>query len=169
MVTRALLLALLALLGLQRLLELRLSRRNEELLRREGAVEHVPHQYVWMRLMHLAWFLCIPLEVYLLQRPFQLPVALLALLGLAAGQVLRLTAIRTLGWRWSVRVFTLPRTPRVQRGIYRWVSHPNYLGVALELASVPMLHGAWLTALVFSLLNAVLLGYRIRAEERYLT
>lgn len=169
MVTRALLLALLALLGWQRLAELRLSRRNERVLRQEGAVEHVPHQYVWMRLMHLAWFLAIPLEVYLLDRPFHPIVALAAALALGLGQLLRYTAIRTLGWRWSVRVFTLPGTPRVRKGIYRYLSHPNYLGVAIELAAVPMLHGAWLTALVFTLLNGLLLTRRIRAEERHLS
>ncbi len=168
MVTRALLLAILAVLGWQRLGELEKSRRNEEILRREGAVEHVPQQFVWMRLMHLAWFVCIPLEVCLLHRPFRQEVALGAAAVLLLGQLLRYTAIRTLGWRWSVRVFTLPGTPRVKEGIYRYLSHPNYLGVALELAAVPLLHGAWLTALVFTLLNALLLGFRILAEERYL-
>lgn len=168
MVTRALLLGVLALLGWQRLQELERSRRNEAKLRQEGAQEHVPEQFAWMRLMHVAWFVCIPLEVYALDRPFQAAQAAVALVMLLVGQGLRLLAIRTLGWRWSVRVFTLPRTPRVQTGIYRYLSHPNYLGVALELAAVPLLHGAWLTALVFSLLNAVLMVFRIRAEERYL-
>ena len=166
--TRGLLLAVLALLGWQRLDELKRSRANERVLLREGAVERVPHQYFWMRLLHVAWFCAIPLEVYGLHRPFHAPLAVVALLMLATGQLLRITAIRTLGWRWNVKVYTLPRTPRVRTGIYRWVSHPNYLGVSLELAAVPLLHGAYLTALTFTLLNALLLTFRIRAEERYL-
>ncbi len=168
MVTRGLLWTVLGLLAWQRLKELERSRANERILLQEGAVERVPHQYFWMRLLHIAWFCAIPLEVYGLHRPFCPWLAGLALGLLAAGQFLRYTAIRTLGWRWNVKVYTLPRTPRVTTGIYRYLSHPNYLGVALELAAVPLLHGAYLTAIAFTLLNALLLTFRIRAEERYL-
>ena len=89
---------------------------------------------------------------------------LLVLLALAA-QGLRWWAIASLGERWSTRVIVRPEAVPVRSGPYRWLRHPNYLAVGLELAAVPLIHGAWLTALCFSVMNAVLLSVRIRAEE----
>ena len=86
-----------------------------------------------------------------------------------AGQALRMAAMRALGERWTVKVMTVPGAPPVQRGIFRWLRHPNYLGVILEIAALPLIHGAYLTTIVFSLCNAVLLTRRIRAEEDALT
>jgi methyltransferase len=90
------------------------------------------------------------------------------LLIFVIGQSLRYAAIRTLGRRWTVRIVTLPDAPLVRSGIYRYLRHPNYLGVALEIAAVPLLHTAYLTAILFTLANACLLAVRIRAEERAL-
>jgi methyltransferase len=88
----------------------------------------------------------------------------------AAGQVLRLTAIRTLGWRWSTRIMTVPGPAGapVRHGIYRYVRHPNYLGVELEILGAPLLHSAYLTSAVFGVANALLLRDRIRREEQAL-
>ena len=91
-----------------------------------------------------------------------------ALLVFVTGQVLRLSAMRTLGWRWSVRIYTVPSMKPVATGIYRYLRHPNYLGVALEIAALPLVHGGWRTALVYTVLNAGLLAVRIKAEERAL-
>ena len=122
-----------------------------------------------MKLLHLLWFIAMPLEVFLLDRPFRWSLFGMAFLLLIIGQVLRYAAITTLGWRWSVRIVTVPDLPPVTGGIYRYIRHPNYLGVALELAAVPLLHGAYLSALFFSVANALLLVVRIREEERSLT
>jgi methyltransferase len=84
------------------------------------------------------------------------------------GQALRLTAIRTLGWRWSTRVMTVPGVLPVQHGIYRYIRHPNYLGVELEILAVPLLSSAYLTSAVFGVANALLLRDRIRREEQAL-
>lgn len=154
-----------ALLAVQRLLELRLSARNVRALRQRGATEAGAAHMRWMRLLHGAWLLAMPLEVFLLDRPFVAPLAALALVGVLAGQALRYAAIRALGDRWTVNVMVLPGAPPVTGGIYRRVRHPNYLGVILEIACMPLLHGAWLTAAVFTLLNALMLRTRIRAEE----
>jgi methyltransferase len=107
-------------------------------------------------------------EVVGLARPFVPVLAAGALLILVIGQSLRYAAIRTLGWRWTVRIMTLPDAPLIRSGIYRYLRHPNYLGVALEIAAVPLLHTAYLTAVLFTLANACLLAVRIRAEERAL-
>ncbi|HTP01572.1 MAG TPA: isoprenylcysteine carboxylmethyltransferase family protein [Anaerolineales bacterium] len=74
----------------------------------------------------------------------------------------------SLRWHWTVRVMTIPGLPPVRGGIYRYLRHPNYLGVALEILAVPLLHSAYVTAIIFSLANMLLLTARIRAEDRAL-
>jgi methyltransferase len=88
--------------------------------------------------------------------------------GALAAQALRYWAIRTLGDRWNTRVIVVPNLPPVTKGPYRFMKHPNYLAVCLEMICVPMMMGAWMTAIAFSLGNAALLYVRIRAEERAL-
>ncbi len=84
------------------------------------------------------------------------------------AQALRYWAIATLGWRWNTRIVVVPGTAPVTAGPYRWVRHPNYVAVIAEMIALPLVHGAWLTALVFSVGNALLLRVRIRAEEQAL-
>jgi methyltransferase len=167
-VTRLVFLGLVAVLGMQRLFELRLSRRNERRMRQRGGREHTPETYHWIVTLHAAWFAAMLLEVFLGRRMFRPRVAAFALGLFAAGQVLRLTAIRTLGWRWSTRVMTVPGEAPVRHGIYRYIRHPNYLGVELEIVAAPLLHSAYLTSAVFGVANVVLLRDRIRREEQAL-
>lgn len=159
---------LVLLVALQRGAELVRSRRNERALRELGAREHAPGQLRAMQLLHTGWLVCMLLELALLQPKARPWLAIVAGLAFAVGQALRHSAMRALGVRWSVRILTLPGAPPVAAGIYRYLRHPNYLGVALEVAALPLIHAAWRTALVFSLLNALLLWARIRAEERAL-
>lgn len=170
MVTRLLFAGFVAGLGLQRLLELRLSRRNEGRMRQRGGREHTPETYRWILTLHAAWFAAMLLEVFAGRRRFRPWLALPALGVFAAGQALRLTAIHTLGWRWSTRVMTVPGPggARVRHGIYRYIRHPNYLGVELEILAAPLLHSAYLTSAVFGVANALLLRDRIRREEQAL-
>ena len=165
MTTSQIFLAFVVLVALERLAELKLSRRNESQLRKLGAREHASGHFIFMQLLHTLWFVSVILEVTLLQPPFQPWVSALATLGFGVGQGLRYAAIRALGVRWSVRVFTLPGAAPVTRGIYRYLRHPNYLGVILEIAALPLMHSAWRTAVVFTLANAILLAVRIRKEE----
>jgi methyltransferase len=159
-----------AALALQRLFELRLSRRNERRMRQHGGREHAPETYGWILTLHAAWFAAMLLEVFAGRREFRPRLAVLAFGVFAIGQALRLAAIRTLGWRWSTRVMTVPGPDGVpvQHGIYRYIRHPNYLGVELEILSVPLVHGAYLTAAAFGLANLLLLRDRIRREEQAL-
>jgi methyltransferase len=159
---------LVILVALQRSAELRVSKRNEAYLQRLGAVEHAPGHFVAMQLLHGTWLASCLLEVKLLHPASHWQLAMPALAIFVTGQALRLSAMRALGWRWSVRIYTVPTMRPVTAGIYRYLRHPNYLGVALELAALPLVHGAWRTALAYSVLNAALLVVRIRAEERAL-
>lgn len=167
MVTRAYV-CLLFCVVLQRLIEVQVSKRNEAALLREGASEHAPQQMPIMIAVHAGWLVCTLLEVLLLDRPFRAWLGVVALLVFSVGQALRILAIQALGDRWTVKVITLPGAPAISDGIFRYLRHPNYLGVVLEIAALPLVHGAWLSALVFSVANGLLLRARIRAEEQAL-
>jgi methyltransferase len=168
--TRLLFLNFITALGVQRLFELRLSRANERRMRQRGGREHTPESYRWIVALHVAWFAAMLLEVFAGRRTFHPRLAAPAFGVFAVGQALRLTAIRTLGWRWSTRVMTIPGPAGapVQHGIYRYFRHPNYLGVELEILAVPLLHSAYMTSAVFGVANVLLLRDRIRREEQAL-
>lgn len=163
--TRLLYTALVAAVAIGRLIELRIAERHRRSLVARGAVEAGAGHYPWMVTLHTAFLLCCPLEVWLLDRPLisGLAAAMLGLLVLAVA--LRWWVIGTLGERWTTRIFVLPGAPPVTGGPYRFLRHPNYLAVIAEIAALPLVHTAWVTALVFSLLNGWLLRVRIRAEE----
>ncbi len=133
-----------------------------------GGQEHFPGHFKVMKLLHLTWFFSMLAEVHLLKRPFQPFLTGAAAILLVAGQSLRYAAIRQLDWRWSIRIFTLPNLQPEEGGIYRHIRHPNYLGVILEIAAMPLIHNAYLTALAFSLANGILLAVRISREEEAL-
>jgi methyltransferase len=154
-----------ALIAAQRLVELRVSRRHEQELRASGGIEYGAGHYPVMVGLHTAWLVSMVGEVFVFNRPFLAGLFVPALALFLAGQALRYSAILTLGSRWTVRVLVLPGKPLIRDGIYRYFRHPNYLGVALEILTAPLLHSAYLTALVFSLANAVFLNHRIRVEE----
>jgi len=158
-------LALLLFLAVQRLLEVRRSRRHAAALLAQGGREEASWQYRAMQLLHTSWFILIVIEVWVLARPFQIWLAAPAGLVFLCGQALRLAAIRDLGPRWTAQLITLPGRPPVRDGIYRRLRHPNYLGVVLEIAAFPLIHSAYLTAILYSVLNGLLLRSRIRAEE----
>jgi methyltransferase len=168
MVTRWIFTGFVLLLALQRWYELRLSRRHEAIIRSLGGREYAAWQVQAMKALHGGWFIAMLVEVYGLRRPFIPGLSLLALVTFMVGGSLRYAALLTLKWRWTVRVMTIPGLPPVQHGIYRYLRHPNYLGVVLEILAVPLLHSAYVTATVFSLANMLLLTARIRTEERAL-
>ncbi len=151
--------------AVQRLLELRVARRHRLALLARGGVEVAPRHYRAMVVLHTGFLLACPLEVWCLRRPFR--PALAAAMGalFLAAQALRYWAMSALGERWTTRIVCLPGAPLVAGGPYRFLRHPNYLAVAVEMAALPLLHGAWLTAAVFSAANALVLRVRIRHEE----
>ena len=163
--SRHLFLAVLAFVVLERVVELVLTRRNAARLQKRGGIEVGATHFLPMAILHTALLIAAPAEVFLLDRPWMTWVSPLALLTVAATMGLRYWAIASLGDRWTARVFVVPGEPPVVRGPYRWLRHPNYLAVILEVAALPLVHGAWLTALVCSIVNAFVLRTRIRVEE----
>ncbi|MFE6981825.1 isoprenylcysteine carboxyl methyltransferase family protein [Streptomyces griseus] len=152
----------------ERLAELVVARRNTAWSLARGGTESGRGHYPAMVALHTALLAGCLAEVRLTDRPF------LPLLGwtmvavVVAAQALRWWCIRTLGPRWNTRVIVVPGLPRVTGGPYRWLSHPNYVAVAAEGLALPLVHGAWATALVFTALNAALMAVRIRCEDRAL-
>jgi methyltransferase len=167
--TRTLYTLLVGMVAVGRLVELRVAGRNLRNLLARGGIEVAPEHYRWMVLLHAAFLAACPLEVWLLDRPF-LPVLglpMLLLVVLAAG--LRYLVIHALHGRWTTRIVCLPGVPPVTGGPYRFLRHPNYLAVIVEMFALPLVHAAWVTAVVFSALNAAMLRVRIRAEEEALS
>jgi methyltransferase len=163
--TQALYLVLIAAVAVERLVELAITRRNLAWARAQGAREHGAALYPWMAATHAAFLLACPLEAIGLDRPF-LPALGLPMLALVAGAMaLRYWAIATLGRRWTTRVVVVPGLAPVTLGPYRWVRHPNYLAVVIEVVALPLVHGAWMTALAATLANALVLRRRIADEE----
>ena len=155
------------LVALQRLLELVLARRNERRARARGAVEWGRGHYPLIVGLHSLWLVS-TLVGGLLRGPV-FPVywpAALALFLLV--QPLRYWAILSLGESWNTKILVVPGAKPVRGGPYRYLNHPNYVVVVVEILTFPLIFGAWLTALVFTLLNAVVLGVRIREENRAL-
>jgi methyltransferase len=160
--------AFLIALALERVAELLLSTRNARRAFAKGAVEVGQLHYKVMAMFHTLFFIACAAETWMLGRPFPGVLGWAALLGALGAQALRYWAIRTLGERWNVRVIVLPDAAPIVAGPYRWLRHPNYVAVALEMALVPLIHDNWLTAIAFSVGNALLLWVRIRIEERAL-
>ncbi len=163
--SRVLFTVLVGAVAAMRLVELGVSRRNVRHLMARGGVESGARHYPWMVALHTGWLVAAPAEVWLARRPLVPPLAAAMLLVLAVGVGLRLWAIRTLGRRWTTRVVVVGGWPLVSSGPYRWLRHPNYVGVAIEIVALPLVHTAWVTALLFGAANALVLRVRIAAEE----
>ncbi|MBI5547820.1 MAG: hypothetical protein HY901_28390 [Deltaproteobacteria bacterium] len=157
---------LLAALALERGVELAVSARNRRRALARGGREYGRGEFRVMAAVHALFLPACAAEVLLLQRAWPGPViGGAALAGVLAAQVLRYWCVATLGERWNVRVVVVPGKPPITGGPYRFLRHPNYLAVIVEMACVPLVHGAWLTAVAFSALNAALLRQRISTEE----
>jgi methyltransferase len=158
--------ALVAAVALERLLELAVSRRNERRLLARGGIEAGRGHYPAMVALHAAVLAACVAEPALRPASWPWAVAVPASALVLVAQALRWWAVASLGGRWSTRVIVLPGAAPVRAGPYRWLRHPNYLAVGIEVAALPLAVGAWRTAVVATVVNALLLGVRVRVEER---
>ncbi|MFE7569069.1 isoprenylcysteine carboxyl methyltransferase family protein [Streptomyces sp. NPDC057539] len=160
--------ALVLAMGAERVAELVVARRNARWSLARGAVERGRRHYPPMVALHTLLLLGCLVEVRLADRPFDPSLGWPMVAVVLAGQALRWWCVHTLGPRWNTRVLVVPGLPLVTGGPYRLLRHPNYVAVVAEGIALPLVHGAWVTALVFTTLNAVLLTIRIRCENRAL-
>lgn len=156
---------LFALVGLERVAELWLSHRHAARAFARGGRETGQRHYRVMTVFHAGFLASCVAETWLRGAS---TFSWLALTGVVAAQALRWWAIATLGDRWNTRVIVVPGDAPVTNGPYRYLRHPNYVAVVVELACLPLVAGAWVTAIVFSLGNLALLAVRIRTEEQAL-
>jgi methyltransferase len=152
-------------IGIERLVELIVSKRNARWALAHGGEEFGRGHYPVMVALHTALLLGCVGEVCALNRPFIAWLGWPMLALVAPSQALRWWCVATLGRRWNTLVIVVPQAPLVRRGPYRWLHHPNYVAVVTEGVALPLVHTAWLTAASFTLANALLLSVRIRVEN----
>lgn len=160
--------SLLVLVGIGRLAELGISRRNQRRLEKQGVRKIPEPHFRWMVFLHGGVLVCAGAEVLFLHRPLitALAIPMAVLFVLANG--LRWWVIRTLAGHWNVEVMESPRVGVVSSGPYRWVRHPNYVAVVVEIFSLPMIHTAWITAIAGTLGYLEILRRRLRVEDGFL-
>ncbi|MCY3774656.1 MAG: hypothetical protein OXH11_01610 [Candidatus Aminicenantes bacterium] len=150
-------------LVLQRLVELAIARRNHRALAAEGAIEFGRRHYPALVALHTGWLLAL-LATIDPKTPVSIPLLAVFFL-LECGRV---WVVATLGSRWTTRIMVVPGGKRIRTGPYRYVNHPNYLIVCGEIAVVPLMFGAWVLALIASVLNLLALRTRVRVENKAL-
>jgi methyltransferase len=149
---------------LQRAAELTLARRNERILKSQGAIEFDKDGYRVIAAMHVAFFISLIWEKIFLHRT--LNTYWIIFVSLFAGaQILRYWAIISLGLHWNTKVLVIPGKKLITKGPYKYIRHPNYIAVIIEIAVIPLIFSCYITATVFSLINFFLLRRRIKIEE----
>ena len=156
---------LVALVGLERVAELVVSKRHAAWAFSRGGVERGQSHYPFMVVLHTGLLVGAVAEVWVADRPFVPVLGWVMLALVVASQALRWWCITTLGNQWNTRVIVVPGLSLVRRGPYRLIPHPNYVAVVVEGFALPLVHTAWVTALVFTVANAALLTVRIRVEN----
>jgi len=160
--------SLLVLVGIERLIELRVSRRNQRRMAEQGVRKIVEPHFPWLVAFHTVVLVSAGLEVLLLHRPFIPALAILMTAVFVLSNLLRWWVIRLLADLWNVQIMDSSRIRIVTSGPYRWIRHPNYVGVVMEVFSLPLIHTAWVTALVGTALYMEVLRRRVRMEDSVL-
>ena len=160
--------SLLVLVGIGRLAELGISRRNQRQLEKQGVRKIPEPHFRWMVLLHGSVLVAAGSEVLFLHRPLIPALAFPMLCMFVLSNVLRWWVIRTLARQWTIVVTESANVGVVSSGPYRWVRHPNYVGVVAEVFSLPMIHTAWITAIAGTLGNLEILRRRLRIEDGFL-
>jgi methyltransferase len=161
-------LALLLLVALLRIVELQISRRHQREMVAQGAAKVNDPRFRWMVLLHTGVLVGAAVEVVLLHRPFIPVLAAFCFVIFLAANVVRWWVIRTLGEHWNVQIMNSTGLGVITTGPFRYVRHPNYAAVFVEMLVLPLIHTAWITAIAGSLAHIVVLSQRLSTEERVL-
>jgi methyltransferase len=161
-------LGLLLLVAVLRIVELQISRRHQQEMITRGAAKVDEPRFRWMVLLHTGVLLGAALEVVLLRRPFFPMLAAVMFVIFLAANIVRWWVIRTLGNHWNVQVMDSTRLGVISSGPFRYVRHPNYAAVFAEMLALPLIHTAWITAVIGSLGHIAVLSQRLSTEERVL-
>jgi methyltransferase len=152
---------------LQRIVELGIAKSNEKWMKQEGAIEFGVVHYRYLVLMHMLFFVSLVSEKVFFNRQLS-QVWPLLLFGFILVQLIRIWVLATLGKYWNTKIIVLAGANVITKGPYRFIKHPNYFVVAIELVIIPLLFNAYLTASLFTILNVIMLMIRIPVEEKAL-
>ncbi|MCM3766626.1 isoprenylcysteine carboxyl methyltransferase family protein [Neobacillus niacini] len=152
---------------LQRIVELVIAKRNEHWMKRQGAIEIGAIHYRFIVLMHMLFLISFFLEKLLFKHGLS-PIWPILLTVFVLTQIFRIWVIQSLGRFWNTKIIVLPNASVIRKGPYRYIKHPNYLVVSLEIIVIPILYNAYFTAVLFTILNFIMLAIRIPREEQAL-
>ena len=161
-------LALLLAVAAMRVVELRISKRHQKDMKAQGASKAKDPIFPVMAMFHTMVLIGAAIEVVFLHRPFLPALAIPMLVLFILANIVRWWVIRTLGQHWNVEVMDSTRLGVITTGPFRYVRHPNYAAVFVEMIALPLIHTAWITALVGAIAHVVVLSVRLSAEERVL-
>ncbi|MEI1421802.1 isoprenylcysteine carboxyl methyltransferase family protein [Bacillus cabrialesii] len=158
---------LIVILIAQRAAEMAVARQNEQKVKQQGAIEFGESHYPYIIIMHILFFLSLIAEVLLMNKqPSSWWIGIAA--TIVSVQAVRYWALCSLGAYWNTKILVIPGAELVKKGPYKWMKHPNYTVVILEILLIPLLYQAYITMCLFSVVNAVLLTVRIRTEDKAL-
>ncbi|MGX9135650.1 isoprenylcysteine carboxyl methyltransferase family protein [Rummeliibacillus sp. JY-2-4R] len=146
---------------------MRIAKANERYMKERGAIEFGQSHYPFIVLLHVCFLLSLLLEHTFKQTSLS-PLWISLICFFIVLQMGRIWAIKSLGHFWNTKIIVLPDAKLVKKGPYKWLPHPNYLIVALEIAVIPLIFQAYYTAIVFTILNLIMMLIRIPAEEKAL-
>ena len=147
----------------QRFTELYISKRNERWLLSQGAIEHGREHYPYIVALHTLFVVSLIAEYYLSGGP---PMSRIFLLLFVLLLIFKYWVLSSLGLYWNTKIYRIPGAVAVRKGPYKWFKHPNYVDVVLEIAIIPLVFHLYYTALIFSVLNVIMLSVRIRVENK---
>lgn len=157
--------ALLLAVGALRIFELRISKRHQQQMTSRGAAKVKDPYFRWMAMFHTLLLIAAAAEVVFLHRPFLPALAIPMFMLFLAANVVRWWVIRTLGEHWNVQVVDSTKLGFVSSGPFRYVRHPNYAAVFIEMVALPLIHTAWITALAGAVLHMIVLSLRLSVED----
>jgi len=161
-------LALLLAVAVMRIFELRISKKHQQEMTARGAAKVNDPNFRWMAMFHTLVLIGAAVEVVFLQRPFWPALAIPMLALFVIANIVRWWVIRTLGEHWNVQVMDSTRLGVITNGPFRYVRHPNYAAVFVEMIALPLIHTAWITALAGAIAHVIVLALRLSTEERVL-
>jgi methyltransferase len=162
--------AVMSVLIIQRLMELRISSRNFTIMMREGGIEYGREHYKYIVMLHSLFIVSMAVEYVVRDHYGKLSdISYLFLVIFALLQLMRFWVISSLGKYWNTRIVRVPGSKLIRSGPYKFLKHPNYVVVALEIFCLPMIFGLVYTAIIFTILNSLMLFVRIKEENKVLT
>ena len=154
---------------IQRITEMRISKRNEKILLQKGAIEFGKSHFKFLIILHALFFVSMVIEYSLRAKIIELTLYNVILFSFVVIlQAFRFSTIKSLGIYWTIRIYRVPGEPLIKTGLYKYLKHPIYIIVILEIIIIPLVFNLYLTSIIFSVLNLIAITVRITVENKAL-